>query len=212
MPSGGVPSADVVGDAILRSLRQILRKVSEHSRFLSRSGGLTVPQFLCLRAIATSPGDELSVAEIAELVQLSSPTVSRIIDRLERAGYVQRKRRSDDRRKLSISLSRSGQERLAQLPLPLHERFVERLNRMDALDRDAIRLALDKLVLLLDASDIDAAPVLMPGVDPNGAAVPEQEQVDSEEATEGFTEGSVPGKTLTQASDTPDSPEDMSAS
>lgn len=163
---GSVQADDDIGDAILRSLRRILRKVSEHSRLLARTGGLTVPQFLCLRAISASSEGELSVAQVAETVQLSPPTVSRIMDRLERAGCVQRERRSDDRRKVSLSITRSGKDRLAALPSPLHERFVERLNDLDATKRAAILLALDELVSMLEASDIDAAPVLMPGGDP----------------------------------------------
>lgn len=171
---GGVQPDDDIGNAILRSLRRILHKVSEHSRLLARSGGLTVPQFLCLRAISASPEGELSVVQVAEIVQLSPPTVSRIMDRLEKAGYVQRERRSDDRRKVSLSITQSGKDRLAALPSPLHERFVQRLNSLDATKRAAILLALDELVSMLEASDIDAAPVLMPGVDPKGEAVLEE--------------------------------------
>ena len=170
----GVQPDDDIGDAILRALRRILRKVSEHSRLLARSGGLTVPQFLCLRAIAGHPDDALTVAEVGKVVQLSPATVSRIIDRLERAGYVRRERRSDDRRMVSLSITDSGKERLAALPSPLHERFVERLNALDAAERATILLALDELVSMLEAGDIDAAPVLMSGVDPKGDALPEE--------------------------------------
>ncbi len=172
--SGGVQPDDDIGDAILRSLRRILRKVSEHSRLLARSGGLTVPQFLCLRAIFASPEGELSVAQAADAVQLAPPTVSRIMDRLEKAGYVTRERRSDDRRKVSLVITDSGRARLEELPSPLHERFVEKLNDLDPTKRAAILLALDELVSMLEASDIEAAPVLMPGIDPKGEAVLEK--------------------------------------
>jgi len=173
---------DDSGDAILRALRRILRKVSEHSRTLHQSGGLTVPQFLCLRAIAASPQGDVSVAQVARIVQLAPPTVSRILDRLEKAGYVQRERRSDDRRKVSLRITDSGADCLSRLPLPLHETFVRRLNALDSAEKVSICHALDELVFMLEAADIDAAPVLMLGVDPTSESlVEDSESADTKE-------------------------------
>lgn len=164
--SAGLQAGDDLGEEILRSLRRILRRVSEHSRSLSRSAGVTVPQLLCLRALELAPGRETSVAELAGLVQLAPPTVSRILDRLERSGHVLRERRADDRRKVSVRLTPTGRKCLKSLPSPLHETFVERLNDLAPARRAEILGALEELVSMLEATDLEAAPVLMPEVDP----------------------------------------------
>ncbi len=40
-----------IAHEVLRTIRQIVRKISEHSKSLYREVGLTVPQLMCLKAI-----------------------------------------------------------------------------------------------------------------------------------------------------------------
>ena len=66
-----------------------------------------MPQFVCLKAIGQleEQGRELiTVAQIAKEVQLSPATVSRILERLVKAGSVTRVRSEQDRRKVSLCL------------------------------------------------------------------------------------------------------------
>lgn len=157
-------TTDEAAFEILRSIRRILRKVSEHSRRLSRQSGLTVPQLLCLRAIGEIDGNqEATVASISQAVQLSPPTVSRILDRLEDAGYIVRERRSGDRRKVCLSLTPAGEELIQRQPAPLHEEFLARLASLQHDERALLRRSLEQIVELMEAADIDAAPILAPG-------------------------------------------------
>ncbi|WP_198953592.1 MarR family winged helix-turn-helix transcriptional regulator [Rhodopirellula sp. MGV] len=152
-----------IGFQILRAIRRIIRKTSEHSRHVGRQAGVSVPQMLCLRAIAEAdPGQEITVASVAETVQLSAPTVSRILDRLEKGGYLKRERSSVDRRKVFVALTEQGIHRLESLPQPLHEQFLARLESLEENERIELRRALERIVELMDACDIDAAPVLTP--------------------------------------------------
>jgi len=153
-----------IAHEVLTSIRQIVRCISEHSKYLSREVGLTVPQLMCLKAIGEAP-DEITVATVGKRVQLSSATVSRIIDRLARAGLVVRERGSNDRRRAYLSLTPMGQQRFETLPTPLQERFIERLMALPEGERRAILNALRRTVQLMDATDIDAAPILTPDVD-----------------------------------------------
>ncbi len=151
---------------ILRSLRKILRKTSEHSRQISRQSGLSVPQLLVLKAIADHPaGNDLTAAMIAKSVHLSAPTVTRIVDRLEMAKYVVRKRHGDDRRKFCISLTPLGKKRLESLPTPLHEEFLAKLKKLKRSEKDGLLSALEQIVEMMQAGDIDASPVLTPEFD-----------------------------------------------
>lgn len=134
-----------------------------------------MPQMLCLKAIADFPNDtEVTVARVAEAVQLSSATVSRILDRLEKCGFILRERRSVDRRKVCLSLTEAGQQQLDDLPTPLHEQFLTRLEKLDPVERLGLLKALERIVELMDAEGLDAAPVLTPELEvrPNGVAHP----------------------------------------
>lgn len=156
-----------IAHEVLRRIRQIVRRISEHSKFLSREVGLTVPQLMCLKAVGELSPElpELTVARVGEQVQLSAATVSRIIDRLVRAGLVVRERRAKDRRKVCLSLSPLGVERYHDLPIPLQERFVTRLMALEEGDRLDLLNALQRITELMDATDLDAAPLLTPGAD-----------------------------------------------
>ena len=125
-----------------------------------------MPQMLCLKAVSEFPDDtEITVAMVAEAVQLSAPTVSRILDKMEKAGYISRERRSKDRRRVCVSLTDTGWQRLENLPTPLHEEFLKRLNGLDPIECLGLLKALERIVELMDAEGMDASPLLTPELD-----------------------------------------------
>ncbi len=148
---------------ILRSIRRVLRKTSEHSRQISQQSGLSVPQLLVLKAISEAKADDnLTAATIAKTVHLSAPTVTRIIDRLELAKYVKRQRLASDRRKVRLTLTDLGVKRLESLPTPLHEQFLAKLKRLKRAEKDALLACLSQICEMMDADELDASPVLSP--------------------------------------------------
>ena len=107
---------------------------------------------LCLKAISEFPDDaEVTVAMVASAVQLSAPTVSRILDKMENSGYVCRERKSKDRRRVCVSLTQQGWQRIENLPTPLHEQFLERLATLDPIECLGLLKALEWTVELMDA-------------------------------------------------------------
>ncbi|MGD8606736.1 MAG: MarR family transcriptional regulator [Myxococcales bacterium] len=152
---------------VLRTIRQIVRKISEHSKALYREAGLTVPQLMCLKAVGDleETTEEVTVVMVAKQLELSPATVSRIIDRLTRAGLVDRERRAKDRRKVCLSLTASGLERYQTLPVPLQERFVRRLSTLPPAERSRLLESLRRIAELMEAAEIDAAPMLTPEID-----------------------------------------------
>lgn len=155
-----------IGLQIVRALRRIIRRTAEHSRQLGRESGLTVPQLLCLRAIRDlQPSGEVTGRSVAEFVQLSEATVSRILDRLEQAGMVIRQRASDDRRRVYHSLSESGEQQLLSMPTPLHEQLLKRLDSLNLEERLELLTAVERIVDFIDAREIDAAPLLTPEIE-----------------------------------------------
>ena len=121
---------------------------------------------LCLKAIDDADENaEVTAAMVAENVQLSAPTVTRIVDRLEMAGYVSRARDSQDRRKVCLSLTELGRKRLETLPTPLHDQFLERIKKLTARERMALLQSLKQIVEMMEAEGMDASPVLTPEID-----------------------------------------------
>ncbi|QDU97695.1 MarR family winged helix-turn-helix transcriptional regulator [Lignipirellula cremea] len=156
-----------IADETLRAIRRILRKTSGYSRQLSRQSGLTVPQVLCLRFIAEATTEtEITVAMVSQAVQLAPATVSRILDRLEDADLVIRERRSQDRRKVCLSLTELGRKQVDTLPTPLQEQFVARLRALPASEQRGLLDSLQKVVEMMEATDLDAAPLLESGEAP----------------------------------------------
>lgn len=159
---------DAVAHDVLRSIRRILRRVSEHSRRLVADAGLTLPQLVCLKAIGELQGageDEITLVQLSGRVHLSAGTVSRIVERLVRAGLVLRERRARDRRKVCLSLTEQGQARFASLPAPLQDSFLERLRELAPDERIRLLDALERVSELMDAGDDDVAPMLSASTD-----------------------------------------------
>ena len=68
-----------------------------------------------------------------------------------------------DRRKVGLRTTESGRARLAALPSPLQERFLLRLNRLEADERTRLMHALQRVVEMMEATAIDASPILTTG-------------------------------------------------
>jgi DNA-binding MarR family transcriptional regulator len=80
-------------------------------RLRSRAGkqpfeGLSLPQYHLLEALRYE--DELPVGVLAEAAGVAPPTATRMLDCLERDGYVTRRHSEEDRRAVLISLTPSG--------------------------------------------------------------------------------------------------------
>jgi DNA-binding MarR family transcriptional regulator len=81
----------------LQSIRQMMRRRldAEYSK-----GELTAPQRLVMEAVCKSEG--LSLKDLSETVCLAHSTVSGIVDRLEKRGFVTRRISKEDRRLTQI--------------------------------------------------------------------------------------------------------------
>lgn len=150
-----------IDENILRSIRRIIRATDLHSRRLAIEHHLTTPQLLCLRLLAQE--GPLTPGAMAKEMYLSQATVTGILDRLEKRGLVERRRDQSDRRKVSIHLTLDGEAAIKRAPLPLHERFTARLEDLSPAERDDINRVLAKVVELMEARDVDAAPLIAPG-------------------------------------------------
>lgn len=150
-----------VDQDVLRSLRRIFHAVDHHSRRLARLYGLTEPQAICLAVI--DRGAQMTPGRLARSVSLSPPTVTGILDRLERRGLIKRERTARDKRQVVVCLTNAGRRLLSSCPPPLQDRFTPRFSELPLSRQRRIAKALQELVTLMEADDIDAAPLLARG-------------------------------------------------
>ena len=166
MPSSDSGSA-LVTIAILRSLRRIVRRVEGASDELEASHGITAPQLLSLRAVVQT--GSLTQVELSREVRLSASTLVGVIDRLADKGLVTRRRDAKDRRRIHVTPTEAGRAVERAAPEPLQRQVERALEAMPAAERQAIASVLERVVLLLEAEGIDAAPLLTSGPIPKPA-------------------------------------------
>lgn len=86
----------------------VMRRVYEYYEQRLSPFGLTPPQYFVFNALWM--GDGISVGELGKLVSLDSSTLTGIIDRMERSGYVERRPNPDDRRSVLVFLTPKARE------------------------------------------------------------------------------------------------------
>src|SRR5438552_2997819 len=95
------------------------------NRELEAACGLPLRWFDVLTQLRMTPHKRLSMTELANAVLLSKSGLTRLVDRIEEAGLVQRVSAPGDRRSLLIVLTRSG-ERMLKRAAPIHEDGIRR--------------------------------------------------------------------------------------
>lgn len=94
----------------LAELRYRIRRFLREADAVARAAGLEPQQYLMLLAIRGLPrGDEATIRTLADRVVLKHHSTVELIDRLEKHGYVCRRRGRDDRRLVMVSLLPRGQ-------------------------------------------------------------------------------------------------------
>ena len=148
-------------DHVLVSLRRIIRATDLYSRKLGKRTGLTTPQLVVIQAIGTLR--DPTVSDVAKAVSLSLATVTTILNRLEANGIVHRERSAVDRRRVIVTLTEKGEELGASAPKPLQDSFVDRFVRLESWEQHQIVAALERVATMMDAEELDAAPILLSG-------------------------------------------------
>lgn len=103
-----------LGDQVFNSLVRLFWGARQHNQALQRSHGVTAAQLSALRVLERH-GD-LTHSELAGMLLLSGSTVSGMVDRLEKKGLIQRRRSSEDRRLVRVSLEEAGRSLLTNIP------------------------------------------------------------------------------------------------
>ncbi|WCE28400.1 MarR family winged helix-turn-helix transcriptional regulator [Vibrio sp. SCSIO 43137] len=145
-------------EEVLVSLRQIIRAIDIHSKKLSKESGLTGPQLILMRSIEEL--GEVTIKQLSGHTNMSQATATAILDRLERNGYVQRIRSTQDKRKVHAYLTEAGKERLEAAPTPLQDSFIRKFQKLDEWEQSLLLSSVQRISSMMNAEDIDVAPML----------------------------------------------------
>jgi DNA-binding MarR family transcriptional regulator len=107
----------------------------------ARKSGATGPQWRTLKILERHEG--LNQGQIAELLEVEPITCCRMIDRLEEAGLVERRRDPADRRAWRIYLTEKARPVLAELHDIAGAMLEAALNGLDAAQREALIASLN---------------------------------------------------------------------
>ena len=149
-------------DEVLIAIRRVIQSIELHSKHLVKQFGLTGPQLIILREISQT--DEITASDISKAISLSQATVTGVLDRLEKRGYVVRKQSKQDRRRALVELTASGKHNLETAPPLMQESFIEQFVELQTWEQHMILSSLHRLVAMMDAKQIVAAPLLTTGV------------------------------------------------
>jgi len=136
-------SSELVAD----ELRPVLLRLARELRKETEQLGVTARQATLLWLVKRSPG--LSLAELAAEEGISPPALSGHVDRLERAGLLERVRSSEDRRRVGLRLTEEGARLLRRIRARRTTWLTERLGALDPAELEAIEEAVPALQRLL---------------------------------------------------------------
>jgi len=166
--------AGTITDGVLIAIRKIIQSIAMNSRSLVKRVGLTGPQLMILQEVVHSA--EISVGEVAKASSLSQGTVTGIVERLEKRKLVSRRRSDSDRRRVMVQATQAGKTLMQTAPPLMQEAFVERFGALQDWEQAMILSSLQRLVTIMDAKTIQAAPILAAGPINESAAKPEPEK------------------------------------
>ncbi|MEL6724634.1 MAG: MarR family winged helix-turn-helix transcriptional regulator [Pseudomonadota bacterium] len=142
----------------LIALRQIQRRTEQASKKLAAQAGMTPSQLLVMQILAER--GEISAGEVSKLTQLKHATITSLVDKLVARGMVMRRRCEEDRRRVWLNLLPDGLNAITSAPDLLQETFKTRFEDLPDWHQSMLVSSLERVSALLDAEDLDAAPIL----------------------------------------------------
>jgi len=134
-------------ETIAAELRPVLLRLARELRKETEQLGITARQVTFLWLVKLSPG--LSLAELAAEEGISPPAMSGHVDRLERAGLLERVRSTDDRRRIGLRLTDEGARLLRRVRARRTTWLTGRLGTLEPDQLAAIAAAIPALARLV---------------------------------------------------------------
>ena len=155
------PAMDRLDESLI-ALRRILRSTELYARDLAKASGLTPAQLRVLQILEARRGSATPKA-LAQRMGVSQATVTALVDKLVARGFATRERSETDRRQTNVVVTESGASITQSAPDALQQRYAAAFRRLEDWEQMQLVSSLERVASMLDATDIDAAPVLAIG-------------------------------------------------
>lgn len=140
---------------VLKQFRLIYGAVHRHFRAVEQRCGLSGAQAWMVRELARVPS--LGVSELAGRLSVHQSTASQLVEKLVRAGYVERTSHARDRRRVRLQLTRSGSALARRLPRPAEGVLPSALESLPDSSLRSLRTHLTKLISQIETRRIEDA-------------------------------------------------------
>lgn len=134
-------------DNLADGLRAPLLRVSRRLRQEAQRAGSSALDALILGQIRRRPG--IGVSELADAEQMSRPSMSGHVKRLEAAGWIDRAGDAQDGRRCGLAVTPAGEAQLDAVRQRRNDWLAARLARLDPQARAALAAAQEPLLQLL---------------------------------------------------------------
>ena len=136
----------------MQSLRRIIKSLQDYSQTVYSHFGITGPQLWVLKTLHQN--GSLSLGELSKGMYLNPSTITGVVDRLEKKGFVLRDRNEIDRRVVKVQLTPKGTELVKRAPNPIQGKMVYGLRKLKKDELFSIYHSVDKLVEIMEAHDV----------------------------------------------------------
>lgn len=128
---------------VLLTIQRTADAIERRSAELFKGHGLSGTQYNVLRILRGAGKDGLPCGAIADRMVTRDPDITRLLDRLDKMGFIVRERGQRDRRVVTTKITEEGLKILKQLDKPVQELGSE-------LVRNLSKAQMQQLVELLD--------------------------------------------------------------
>ncbi len=135
------------------ALIQVHEVVSDDFRQLFQRFGLTETQFNVLRILVQGDPEGESCGTIGARLIHRVPDVTRLVDRMQEHGLVQRCRSASDRRVVKICITKHGRELCESMYEPLTERNEAYMSVLDAAEQKELDRLLRRILAHYQSHD-----------------------------------------------------------
>jgi len=145
---------------ILTLIRKIIRSVDIDSKRIEKEFGVSIPQLLTLQFLDYQEDFKATSTQIKNHLELNASTITGIINRLLSKGLVAKMPNPKDGRGYYIILTAKGSHLLKKSPVILQETVSKKIQFLSPEETDTLYKGVGLLINLLEAEDLDAAPLI----------------------------------------------------
>lgn len=135
-----------VDDYLAYLLARASHLMSNEFHAVVEASGLSLMEWRVMASLSGKP--VLSINELADIVLAKQPTVTKLVGRMQTAGWVLRCDAEHDRRQSLVSLTPAGRRKVAGLLRQAHRHEARVMADFDAEEADRLKAILRKMIAL----------------------------------------------------------------